>query len=187
MFLAKSIRASVISINSSQQCHKNVILEWRQQFNGNINGNVKQAVNWIWTLKNSNNRISRYDFWKMTGGVMVVWLDYNLNPWALAWIFACIARLERCSKIKERAPCFKVRRFFLVSLCILCGLVSLRAISFRIKVARVSGDQKRRWIPARFIIPLAVWREIILLSTVIGNLVIGLNQMSWSPLPCRKK
>ena len=42
-------------------------------------------------------------------------------------------------------------------------------------------------IPALLRIPLAVWRDFIFPSTVSSLFVIGLYQISWSPLPRRLK
>lgn len=47
--------------------------------------------------------------------------------------------------------------------------------------------QNLKSIPLCFKIAFAVCRDLILVSTVICRLVIGLNHMSWSPLPCRLK
>jgi hypothetical protein len=53
---------------------------------------------------------------------------------------------------------------------------------WRVSPARV---QKCLPIPACFSTALAVWRDLISPSTTKLRSVRGLNQISWSPLPCR--
>ena len=48
-------------------------------------------------------------------------------------------------------------------------------------------QRKRCAMPLCFIIAFAVWRDLILLSTVMWRLVRGLYQISWSPFPRRTK
>ena len=50
-----------------------------------------------------------------------------------------------------------------------------------------ANDQKALGSPACFRMPLAVCLERIFESTGNLRLVIGLYQISWSPLPCRSK
>jgi hypothetical protein len=52
-------------------------------------------------------------------------------------------------------------------------------------VTLVANDQNFFGIPACFKTAFAVWRDLILLSTGKRVLVMGLDQISWSPLPAR--
>ena len=84
-------------------------------------------------------------------------------------------------------PKKKKKEYLIIFLVVDIGIQGKLFNTSNNKLASVD-DHLNLWsIPLCFMISFAVWRDLIFPSTVKYLFVIGLYQISWSPLPCRTK